>query len=278
MKLLTLNTHSLIEDNYQRKLLDFVDAVSLQKPDIIALQEVNQSISANAAGDEFNRYFPCGDNITIRSDNHVLNATLLLCKKGIDYYWTYLPIKNGYGRFEEGLAVMSLNPIIETQIATISKIDDYNNWKTRKIIGIKTQNYPDEWFFSVHYGWWDDKEEPFAKQWENTNLYMKKFKRVWLMGDFNNSSDVANQGYDMVLNSGWYDSYILADNKDNGITVAKAIDGWKDKNSFDNGMRIDQIWCSEKVSVSSCKVIFNGQNYPIVSDHFGVVIDYDRGD
>ena len=278
MKLLTLNTHSLIEQNYQRKLLDFVRAVSMEKPEIIALQEVNQTISAKAVEGRINEYFPCRDNITIRSDNHVFNAAQLLCKNGVDYYWTYLPIKNGYGRFEEGLAIMSLNPIIETEIITVSGIDDYNNWKTRKLIGIRTQNYPDEWFFSVHYGWWDDEEEPFAKQWQKTDMYMKKHNRVWLMGDFNNASDVANQGYDIILNSGWYDSYTLAENKDNGVTVAKAIDGWKDKVSIDIGMRIDQIWCSQKASVESSKVVFNGINYPIVSDHYGVVIDYDRGD
>ncbi len=278
MKILTLNTHSLIERNYQRKLLDFSDAVILEKPEIIALQEVNQTISAKAVEDRINGYFPCRDNITIRSDNHVFSVAQLLCKNGVDYYWTYLPIKNGYGRFEEGLAIMSLNPIIETEIVSVSGIDDYNNWKTRKLIGIRTQNYPDEWFFSVHYGWWDDEEEPFAKQWKKTDMYMKKHNRVWLMGDFNNASDVANQGYAMVLNSGWYDSYMLAKNKDSGVTVAKAIDGWKDKINTDIGMRIDQIWCSDKVSVASSKVIFDGVNYPVVSDHYGVVVDYDRGD
>ena len=42
MKLLTLNTHSLVEENYSEKLSIFVKAVAEIKPDIIALQEVNQ--------------------------------------------------------------------------------------------------------------------------------------------------------------------------------------------------------------------------------------------
>lgn len=43
MKLLTINTHSLIEKNYESKLNLFADAISHHHPDIIAMQEVNQT-------------------------------------------------------------------------------------------------------------------------------------------------------------------------------------------------------------------------------------------
>lgn len=45
MKLLTLNTHSLVEEYYYEKLQTFVQAVSEEQPDVIALQEVNQTIA-----------------------------------------------------------------------------------------------------------------------------------------------------------------------------------------------------------------------------------------
>ena len=35
MKILTLNTHSLIEEQYEKKLVSFVEMVSKEKPDII---------------------------------------------------------------------------------------------------------------------------------------------------------------------------------------------------------------------------------------------------
>ena len=38
------------------------------------------------------------------------------------------------------------------------------------------------------------------------------------------------------------------------------------------GMRLDHIWCSKNRKVLSSEVIFNGTNYPIVSDHFGVMV------
>ncbi len=42
MKLITLNTHSLVEPGYENKLKLFAEAVLRERPDVIALQEVNQ--------------------------------------------------------------------------------------------------------------------------------------------------------------------------------------------------------------------------------------------
>ena len=278
MKLLTLNTHSLVEDNYSTKLDAFVSAVAEQRPDIIALQEVNQTIAETQVDVISEGYVPCVENIVIRKDNHVYKAAELLEGARVKYYWTWLPLKKGYNKYDEGIALMSRSRIIETDVVRISETDDYNNWKTRKIIGIRTEAAPDEWFFSVHYGWWDDLDEPFQNQWQKTVEYMKKYSRVWLMGDFNSPAEVRNEGYDIVNSSGWYDSYTRAKTRDNGITVGKVIDGWRDKVSGTDGMRIDQIWCSQKAEIASSEVIFNGANKPVVSDHYGVVAEYERSE
>ena len=60
--------------------------------------------------------------------------------------------------------------------------------------------------------------------------------------------------------------------KDNGFTVEKVIDGWKDKLKEKTNIRIDHIWCRHKIPVKSSNVIFNGKNRPVVSDHYGVII------
>ncbi len=278
MKLLTLNTHSLVEDNYSIKLDAFVSAIAEQRPDIIALQEVNQTIAETQVDVISEGYVPCVENIVIRKDNHVYKAAELLEGAGVKYYWTWLLLKKGYDKYDEGIALMSRSRIIETDVVRISETDDYNNWKTRKIIGIRTEAAPDEWFFSVHYGWWDDLDEPFQNQWQKTAEYMKKYSRVWLMGDFNSPAEVRNEGYDIINSGGWYDSYTIARTRDNGITVGKVIDGWRDKVSSTGGMRIDQIWCSQKAEIASSEVIFNGANKPVVSDHYGVVAEYERSE
>ena len=43
MKLLTLNTHSLIEPAYEAKRDAFVEFIRKEQPDVFALQEVNQT-------------------------------------------------------------------------------------------------------------------------------------------------------------------------------------------------------------------------------------------
>lgn len=277
MKLLTLNSHSLVEENYSQKLADFVGAVAKERPDIIALQEVNQTACKAAVPQHLlTGYCACDASAVIRADHHVYNAVRLLADSGVCYYWTWLPLKLGYDKYDEGIALMSLSPIIQTDIVQVSEINDYYNWKTRKLLGIRTEKAPAEWFYSVHFGWWNDAEEPFQRQWQNTADHMRRHETVWLMGDFNSPAQVRGEGYDLVAASGFHDSYLLAEQKDKGNTVEAVIDGWKDRIGDHAGMRIDQIWCSQKAAVSSSKVIFDGVHYPIVSDHYGVMIDYER--
>ena len=46
MKLLSLNTHSLIEPDYEAKREIFVDFIAREQPEVFALQEVNQTAAA----------------------------------------------------------------------------------------------------------------------------------------------------------------------------------------------------------------------------------------
>lgn len=274
MKLLTINTHSLVEEKYEQKLQDFAEAVSKERPDIIALQEVNQTASEDAVPEcDLNGYFPADKNAVIRMDNHVYRLVRILAEKGIYYSWTWLPLKLGYDKYDEGIAVMSMSSIADVKAPLVSGINDYYNWKTRKLLGVCTKDAPDEWFYSVHFGWWDDPDEPFQNQWARTSQHMLCHSKVWLMGDFNSPAEVRDEGYDMIVRDCWHDSYMLAEHKDSGITVGHVIDGWRDKIHSGTGMRIDHIWCSEKADVKSSEVLFNRINYPVVSDHYGVMIE-----
>ncbi len=197
-----------------------------------------------------------------------------MLEKNINYYWTWLPIKNGYDKYDEGLAILSKKEILETDTVLVSCINDYNNWKTRKILGIYSG---DEWFYSVHLGWWDDKSDPFSDQWSRLSKYLTGKENVWLMGDFNNCAEIRNEGYDLIKNSGWQDTFEIAREKDDGITVGTVIDGWKDKITDTNGMRIDFIWTNSENRIERTNVIFNGKNEPVISDHYGVMITVKGG-
>lgn len=210
-----------------------------------------------------------------------MNLAALLRIKGLSCRWTWLPVKLGYERYDEGLALMSFSrPIRQTNAFRISRCSDYNNWKTRKALGIRLTGM-DDWFYTVHMGWWNDAEEPFDEQWKalSRGVAAKMTAApIWLTGDFNGPAEVRGESYDCIQSAGWYDTYLLAKEKDCGITVEGIIDGWRDKVSDSlKGMRIDQIWSSCKVAVKRSKVVCNGVNGPVISDHYGVLIETEGG-
>lgn len=279
MKILTLNTHSLQEANYEEKLDAFLKFIFQERPDIIALQEVNQSADAAVVHDNCGMVMLPGCKISLKEDNHGLRVACRLRGKGFPVSWAWLPIKKGYGKYDEGLAMISLSErISHIDICTISRTDDYRNWRTRKTLGVQIENHRD-WFYTVHMGWWQDEEEPFEDQWRALNRHLApitRLRRIWLMGDFNSPAEVRCQGYDLMAESGWKDTYHLAEKKDEGFTAAGAIDGWRERipdSDKAEGMRIDHIWCSRSVPVKYSKVVFNGKNEPVVSDHFGLMIE-----
>ena len=233
MKLLTLNTHSLQEEQYQKKLEEFVVGILQEKPDIIALQEVNQSMDGPLAGEELRiGQFPLSCGRPIRKDNHAAQVAYALRQAGIDCSWAWLPIKLGYGKYEEGVAILSLGRTIShVDVCFISKTRDHHNWCTRAVLGVQTEGKTD-WFYTVHMGWWEDEEEPFSDQWERLHEHLaEKFtkEKIWLMGDFNAPDTVSGQSYACILASGWMDTYQMAQEKDSGITVSGIIDGWREK-------------------------------------------------
>lgn len=279
MKLLTLNTHSWLEDRSDLKLQILADAIYKEKFDIIALQEVNQRIESEPVGRNDNNmqgYVKCDDEVVIKKDNFVLVLVERLKEKGLNYFWSYIPNHIGYGIYDEGLAVLSLKQIDKTDRLYISGIRDYKNFRTRRIIGLRIiDENKAKWFFSVHMGWWNDEEEPFCKQWDKIEKHMERYSNedVYLMGDFNSPSNLDGEGYSYILNKGIFtDTYSISKLRDSGETVKKEIDGWRD--SGKTSMRIDYIFKNNAKPVESSKVIFDGENYPAVSDHFGVTISY----
>ncbi|MGN0335547.1 MAG: endonuclease/exonuclease/phosphatase family protein [Lachnospiraceae bacterium] len=277
MKILTINTHSLQEPEYEKKLQLFADVLLQEQPEVFGMQEVNQSMKAEEVIPA-DGYVACeGSGSVIRRDNHAHRLAQLLETKGLHYEWTWIGAKVGYGIYDEGMALFSLHPILDVSQFYISRSRSYTNWKTRKVLGIKTGERP-AWYFCAHMGWWDDREEPFATQWDNFEAELKTrikpYEKIWILGDFNSPAEIKGEGYEYLCKSGWKDSWQLAEEKDAGITVGKVIDGWRDRLSQETaGMRIDYIWCNQEASVMTSKIICNGINGPVVSDHYGVLIE-----
>lgn len=262
MKLLTLNTHGLVESNLKIKQEIIAEAISQYKPEVVALQEIMQSKEAQIAS-ILNGIYSVG-NIPIKEDNYLISLQNELKKLGLDYNIVWLGIKLAYDKYDEGLALLTKKKYEEINVIRLSPFDDYYNWKTRKALGVRIDN---QYFYSVHLGWWDDLESPQEKEILQLKNETNSNENLWLMGDFNAPANEREKGYDM-LTKYWYDSYLLALDKDDGITVNGKIDGWN--NSC--GKRIDYIFTNRKQSFKSSQIIFNGDHRGIVSDHYGILL------
>ena len=182
MKLLTLNTHSLIEPDYEAKREIFVNFIAAEQPEVFALQEVNQTAAAPLLGAAPAGYYPCpGNRVPLKADNHAAAVARMLEQRGVHYYWSWLPAKVSYDIYDEGAAVFSRAPITAAENLLLSKTNDYSNWKTRRTLGVCAG---DVWYYTVHMGWWKDEEEPFAAQWETLSQAAGAKQTAFLLGDF----------------------------------------------------------------------------------------------
>lgn len=253
MKIITLNTHSLPGKYGLKNALIIADAISELLPDAVCLQEVNQS--------HFGNTLP----FSLREDNFGLIIKNLLAKNGNHYEYIWHGFKIAYGKYEEGLGILSKSHIFSKEVFYISENYDIMNYKTRMALGIKCEASS---FYSVHTGRHDDMEEPFENQWKKLDSKLRNEKNLWLCGDFN--CPPGSEEYYKIIKNGWNDSYEIAEKKDCGNTVTDDIDGWKDNKGK---MRIDYIFTKEKIRIKKCETLFNGTSFPVVSDHFGVMVE-----
>ncbi|MBJ8193085.1 exodeoxyribonuclease III, partial [Bacillus cereus] len=86
MKLLTLNAHAWMEENQHDKLKQLAAFIDEQQFDVIALQEVNQSMEETPLSpDDLGAYYSADPEVVIKRDNYayVLNGLL-----SDSYHWT----------------------------------------------------------------------------------------------------------------------------------------------------------------------------------------------
>ena len=281
MKALTMNIHShpreQEKEKYHRNIDLFAKYIIQQEIDVIAIQESSQThIAPKVSKELLGSFVSCCEDTVIKEDNCTFLISRKLEEMGVKHSFTWCCAKLGYDQYDEGLSVISRYPVLEAEEFYISSLQDFYNWKTRKMIGVKLL-IEDEpvWVYSVHMGWWKDEDESFVPQMDRIQeILSEKKENIFLMGDFNSQADVRGEGYDYVKRLGWIDTYEIAEKRDDGITVPGNIDGWEDGENV--GMRIDYIWSRKKVHVVSSQVVFSGEKEPVISDHFGVKIEIEE--
>lgn len=270
MKIITINAHSLVEPECEAKRAELVKAIKETQPDIIAIQEANQAQDEKPVDfiDQDDKFINVSKKVLLKKDNYAYAVFNDLKSEGIEYYAVWYPLKTGYEKYDEGLAIFSKKPVLETENFVISNSTNYHNWKTRAALGVRNE---DGWFYNTHLGWWNDEEELYINQVKNLNYHAKGKDKVWLIGDFNSDAFEMDEGYKSIVASGWHDSFMSAKKKDEGYTVTEQIDNWS--NTVSKKMRIDFIFSNYEAEIASCETIFNGKNYKRISDHIGVIVE-----
>ena len=259
MKLLTLNTHAWLEDNQAEKIDVIAETIVEKGYDVIALQEVNQLMSSPAISQ------------ALKQDNYgvvLLNKINLLVRQKYSLFWSNSHI--GYDKYDEGIAFLTKLPVYEVDAFYCSEHQRADSILSRKILGL-TVEYQGQLVdcYSCHINLPNCEGED---QLDNIRTIVERNQSQnlkILMGDFNTDAISDQQAYQQIKSLGLFDTFEMAEQKDSGITVEKAIDGWK---GHSQEKRLDYIFLNQAKRVLSSQVIFNGKNKPIVSDHFGVEV------
>lgn len=270
IKVLTLNTHSWLETAPMEKLHQLADQIRRADYDLIALQEVNQLIKSPAVTPD--HYFqPTDQQVAIHEDNFAYQLVDLLKTTGHLYHWSWVTSHIGYDRYEEGVAILAKSPLA-SEALLVSALDDPTDYHTRKLL-LSQLEYEKQPLLAVscHFSWWQDEQSGFAYEWQRLEEKLTSYQMPFiLLGDFNNPAQ--SKGYQKIMNSPLrlQDSFLVADYTKGEHTVLKAIDGWQ---ANQEKLRIDYQFVSAQVKVKTYRVLFDGQQTPLVSDHFGIEAD-----
>lgn len=272
MKYLSLNTHSWIEEHPLEKLKQTADFIMENNVEIIALQEVNQLIDSSVIPeDEF--FCPISSPlIRIKETNYAKRLVEYLKENGFDYYWSWTCSHIGYDIYEEGSAVLSKYPF-EAKTIRVSSVNAIEDYRTRQaLVGTIQEKNLSLTVASCHFSWWSiNPEEGFSYEWQKLLKHLPtSTEQILLLGDFNTPAHIEKEGYQLVTET-FTDVFTLAKEKQGSFTVPDEIDGWEGNKEK---LRIDFGFVLKPVEVLSYQVIFNGENGPIVSDHFGIMIEF----
>ena len=260
MKLLTLNTHAWLEDNQAEKMDVIAETIVEKGYDVIALQEVNQLMSSPAISQ------------ALKQDNYgvvLLNKINLRVRQKYSLFWSNSHI--GYDKYDEGIAFLTKLPVYEVDAFYCSEHQRADSILSRKILGL-TVEYQGRLVdcYSCHINLPNCEGED---QLDNIRTIVERNQSQnlkILMGDFNTDAISDPVAYQNIKCLGLLDTFDIAEQKDSGITVEKAIDGWNDHSEE---KRLDYIFLNQPKQVLSSQVIFNGKNKPVVSDHFGLDVE-----
>lgn len=270
MKLLTLNTHSWLEDKDEAQINELAHLIQESNCDLVALQEVNQGLTSPLA--DTDAYFtPIADQTPIQIDNFAYRLTQRLQALGCAYYWSWAYNHIGYDRFQEGVALLSKEPLT-TSAHLLSETTDPADYHTRYgLLAQTTVAGTNILAASLHLSWWEGTTSSFAYEWQRLEKALADSQLpIALLGDFNNPAHITAGGYDLVMQSPLQlqDSYQIARERQGSFTIPAKIAGWEEATE---PMRIDYVFV-RNLPITHYQIVFDDHHSPKISDHFGILV------
>jgi maltose 6'-phosphate phosphatase len=267
---MTINLHTYQEDRQNEKLNMIADVIGKMNVDFACFQECAQY-----------KYAPIAEGI-IRANNMALIISNSIQEKyQADYHFVWNWSHYGWTIWEEGVAVLSRYPIIESEDRYISANTSTGSITSRKVIYAACQA-PGGLFniFSAHTHWRTSATDEEQNNQVNNIKDMVTEKDSlatdavsFVCGDFNGNptSDYPwSEGYNTMMRKGDYtDSFleIYPDaNQQPALNIYNTIGG-------DLPGRIDYIFLEKntRFRVVDSQIIFTPDVVGLVSDHFGVL-------
>ena len=268
--ILTLNLHTYQEIRQSEKFNLITDVIGMMNIDFVAFQECAQNKSAATISG------------IIREDNMALVVSdRLKTKYNAEYNFVWNWAHYGWTVWEEGVAILSRYPLINSEDRYISTFTGTSDITSRKVIHGSYQT-PDGIFnlFSAHTHW------RLTESDEEQNNQIKKIKSMaaekwaltsdsltFICGDYNGNptSDYPwSEGYNtMMQNNDYTDTFLNiypgANNRP-AQGIYQTIGG-------DFPGRIDYIFLKNNphLKVIDSQIIFTNEIVGNVSDHFGVL-------
>lgn len=266
-KILTLNLHCYQEDNQLEKFQTIARAIFEQDIDYVALQEVAQHKDA--------KIIKTKHGVPIKEGNAALLIVQELETLGVTFDFAWDWSHYGWQVWEEGVAILSKHPMKNVATKYVSKSEDSDYWLSRKILRAELKaNHTFFTLTSVHLGFWADQEEPFENQFENLLRFINSEHPTLIAGDFN--IEAGTTGYEFLMRNSNFRDLDLECNPDGMFapTIGGVIDGWPHLDG--NEKRIDYLFTNtSKFHCKKVNRIFTEDFYGEVSDHFGLMAEFD---
>lgn len=248
LKLLTQNLHCFVEEDIETKQVILANEIARKDVDIIFLQEVSQTHTENLED--------------IKPDNYALKLVQLLKEKGLNYNIYYEPIKKSFNIYDEGLAILSKIPLKKAFSKLISKVDNFEDWKTRKVLGYSLNvNNKFITLATTHFGW-TDEQEVFEDQFDLATESKNDIDTFILAGDYNVTPE--SKEYKYILDSKWINLSKL----NNLNTYDPSFRGDDDTHKLE--VRLDYIMSNKAITVIKEEILFIKER---VSDHYGLLME-----